>query len=185
MAIIIRQAADIPTAQLDRLGPVNIPLSSPPAELAGRKYLIGRPEGRMMGVWECSPGRWRRTIMQEEFAHFIEGSARFVPEDGEPIDIRAGDTIWFPPDTRGVWEISENVRKVYIILYPRHRFAAIWSRVATALSACRRWADIRPSSATEADVAGLSPDQVTRRSARPAARACMPYREHKNSEQKT
>src|SRR5580693_3155784 len=117
MTIVIRQAADIPPAQLDDLGTVQAPLSWPPAELSGKKYLVGRPGVRMMGIWECSPGRWRRTIMQEEFAHFIEGSARFVPDDGEPIDIQAGDTIWFPPNTRGVWEISENVRKVYIILY--------------------------------------------------------------------
>jgi len=142
MAIIIRQAADIPTAELDKLGPVNIPLSSPPAELAGMKFLVGRPGVRMMGVWQCSPGHWRRTIMQEEFAHFIEGSARFVPEDGAPIDIRAGDTVWFPPRSRGVWEISETVRKVYIIFYPRNPLTIAKAWLAATFATLRRWTDI-------------------------------------------
>jgi uncharacterized cupin superfamily protein len=144
MSIIIRQAADIPTAQLDKLGPVEAPLSWPPAELNGKKYHVGKPGARMMGVWECSPGRWRRTIMEEEFAHFIEGGARFLPDDGEPVDIKAGDTIWFPPNTRGVWEISQNVRKVYIILYKRSVLAVVRSWLATAFATLGLWMDIRP-----------------------------------------
>jgi uncharacterized cupin superfamily protein len=144
MAIVIRQAAGIPTAQLDKLGPVEAPLSWPPAELNGKKYHVGRPGVRMMGVWECSPGRWRRTIMEEEFAHFIEGSARFLPDDDEPIDIQAGDTIWFPPNTRGVWEISESVRKVYIILYKRNALAVAKSWLAAAFATLGLWTDIRP-----------------------------------------
>jgi hypothetical protein len=102
--------------ELDQLGPVKLPLTSPPSMLVGRKYIDEAPGIDSMGIWECSPGRWQRTIMEEEFAHFIVGSARFVPERGEPIDIRAGDTIWFPVNSRGVWEISEDVRKVYVII---------------------------------------------------------------------
>ena len=184
MSIIIRQAADIPTAQLDKLGPVNIPLSSPPAELAGRKYLVDRPGSRMMGVWECSPGRWQRTIMQEEFAHFIEGSARFLPDDGEPIDIRAGDTIWFPPNTCGVWEISETVRKVYIILYPRNRLTAAWSLLAAAFRAVRPWIEIRPRIPAEPDAVALPRDTTGPQAARRAVWAGPVCRERKNSVQK-
>jgi uncharacterized cupin superfamily protein len=185
MSIIIRQAADIPTAQLDKLGPVNIPLSSPPAELAGRKYLIDRPGARMMGVWECSPGRWQRTIMQEEFAHFIEGSARFLPDDGEPIDIRAGDTIWFPPNTRGVWEISENVRKVYIILYSRNRLAAAWSRLSATVSAFRRWTEIGPRIRAESGAVAVARDTSGNEAMRRAAMASPFCPDQKNSAQKT
>jgi len=116
MTILIRQAASMRKDELDPLGPVKMPLSSPPSMLTGRKYIDEAPGIDSMGIWECSPGRWQRTIMEEEFAHFIVGSARFVPEHGEPIDIRAGDTIWFPANSRGVWEISEDVRKVYVII---------------------------------------------------------------------
>jgi len=101
---------------LDPLGPVKIPLSATVSQLTGRKYIDEIPGIDSMGIWECSPGRWQRTIMQEEFAHFIVGSARFIPEVGEPIDIHAGDTIWFPANSAGVWEITEDVRKVYVII---------------------------------------------------------------------
>ena len=116
MAIIIPQAAAIRKEDLDRLGPVKMPLSSPTAQLVGKKYLNDVPGIDSMGIWECSPGRWQRTIMEEEFAHFIMGSARFIPTDGDPIEIRAGDTIWFPANSTGVWEIEEDVRKVYVII---------------------------------------------------------------------
>ena len=116
MTILISQAASMRKEELDNLGPVKSPLSSPASQLTGRKYIDEIPGIDSMGIWECSPGRWQRTIMQEEFAHFIVGSARFVPDEGEPIDIRAGDTIWFPANSRGVWEITEDVRKVYVII---------------------------------------------------------------------
>ena len=116
MVILIRQAAGIPKADLDKLGPVKKPLSEPAAALTGRKYIDETPGIDSMGIWECSPGRWRRTIMQEEFAHFIKGGARFIPDEGEPLDIRAGDTIWFPANSTGIWEIEEDVRKVYVII---------------------------------------------------------------------
>lgn len=116
MTILISQAASIRKEDLDQLGPVKIPLSSPVSQLVGKKFIDETAGIDSMGIWECSPGRWQRTIMEEEFAHFIVGSARFIPDDGEPIDIRAGDTIWFPANSTGVWEIRENVRKVYVII---------------------------------------------------------------------
>jgi len=116
MTILISQAAAIRKEDLDRLGPVKVPLSLPAASLVGRKYLNNAPGIDSMGIWECSPGRWQRTIMEEEFAHFIVGSARFIPTHGDPIEIKAGDTIWFPANSAGVWEIEEDVRKVYVII---------------------------------------------------------------------
>ena len=116
MAILITQAASIRKEDLDQLGPVKIPLSSPVSQLVGKKFIDETAGIDSMGIWECSPGRWQRTIMQEEFAHFIVGSARFIPDDGDPIDIHAGDTIWFPANSTGVWEITEDVRKVYVII---------------------------------------------------------------------
>ena len=116
MTILISQPAAMHKDELDQLGPVKVPLSWPPAALVGRKYIEDIPGIDSMGIWECSPGRWQRTIVQEEFAHFIKGSARFIPDDGEPINIRAGDSIWFPANSTGVWEIAEDVRKVYVII---------------------------------------------------------------------
>ena len=116
MVIHISQAAKLRGEELDELGPVNKPLSTPVSRLIGRKYIDESNGIDCMGIWECSPGRWQRTIMQEEFAHFLTGSARFIPDKGEPIEIKAGDTVWFPLNSRGVWEIRETVRKVYVVI---------------------------------------------------------------------
>src|SRR4051794_41698278 len=116
MAILISQSARMPKGDLDDLGPVKKPLSHPAAALTGKKYIDDLAGIDSMGIWECSPGRWQRTIAQEEFAHFLKGSARFLPECGDPIDIRAGDSIWFPANSSGVWEIAEDLRKVYGII---------------------------------------------------------------------
>jgi uncharacterized cupin superfamily protein len=116
MVILISQAAKIRDEDLDQLGPVKKPLSLPAAQLIGRRYIDEKAGIDSMGIWECSPGRWQRTIMQEEFAHFIKGSATFIPTEGEPIEIKAGDTIWFPANTGGVWGIKEDVRKVYVVI---------------------------------------------------------------------
>jgi len=116
MVILIQQPAKMRADELDQLGPVKKPISTPASQLTGRKYIDDADGIDCMGIWECSPGRWERTIMQEEFAHFITGSATFIPPDGEQIEIKAGDTIWFPANSRGVWEIKENVRKVYVVI---------------------------------------------------------------------
>ena len=116
MAILISQPADIRREDLDQLGPVKVPLDSPAARLIGKKFIDDIPGIDSMGIWECSPGRWQRTIMQEEFAHFVKGSATFIPSRGDPIEIRAGDAIWFPANSCGVWDIREDVRKVYVVI---------------------------------------------------------------------
>lgn len=116
MTILIAKAAAIPKENLEELGSVKKPLSWPASVLVGKKFIDEAPGIDSMGIWECSPGRWQRTIMQEEFAHFVKGSARFIPAEGNPIEIHAGDTIWFPANSAGVWEIKEDVRKVYVII---------------------------------------------------------------------
>ena len=68
------------------------------------------------GIWECTPGRLRRQIMQAEYSYFIEGKGVFAPDVGEPIAFQAGDAIYFAPSTHGIWEITEIVRKTYLIL---------------------------------------------------------------------
>jgi hypothetical protein len=54
--------------------------------------------------------------MEREFAHFVSGNGRFVPDRGDSIDILAGDAVWFPAYTTGTWEVTETLRKTYIII---------------------------------------------------------------------
>ncbi|ADU99133.1 DUF861 domain-containing protein [Alicycliphilus denitrificans] len=113
---VIAQSATTP--QLQDWGPVTVPLSTPACALRGLEVrLDGRPDSDM-GLWECSPGRFQRQVASGEVMHILAGAGRFMPEaeGAAPVEFRAGDTLFFPPDTRGVWEIRETVRKLYVMV---------------------------------------------------------------------
>jgi len=54
-------------------------------------------------------------VVDAEFSHFIAGHASFVTEDGQRFEFRAGDAVYFPPLTRGIWTIHETLRKTYCV----------------------------------------------------------------------
>jgi uncharacterized protein len=106
----------LPTDQLEDWGPAKVIVGTLIAHIRSSEQTSGDGGRDRVGVWECTPGSWRRQVMEREFAHFLSGRARFVPDDGEPFDINAGDAVWFPADTTGTWEISETLRKSYVII---------------------------------------------------------------------
>lgn len=67
------------------------------------------------GIWECTPGSFRRGVKQAEYSYIISGEGSFTPDGGEPLEFRAGDSLCFPPDSQGVWCIRQTVRKSYVI----------------------------------------------------------------------
>lgn len=98
-----------------------VPVGEPLGELlaatrVARAY--GQPGHTSAGLWECSPGRWRRQIRQAEFCYFIEGDLTFEPEQGDPIHITAGDAVFFPADSGGIWDIRRTARKFYVMFDP-------------------------------------------------------------------
>lgn len=95
--------------------PVAVPLSQPAAIASVSS--VERSDGVETGVWECTPGRWRRQILQQEFCHFISGRCTFIPDQGEPLQIEAGDAVLFPAHTTGVWDIQETLRKSYVLIF--------------------------------------------------------------------
>lgn len=67
------------------------------------------------GAWECSPGTWRRQVLQAEFCHFLEGEAIFTADTGESVHLQAGDSAYFPARSTGVWHVLKTSRKVFIV----------------------------------------------------------------------
>lgn len=67
------------------------------------------------GIWECSPGVFRREVTRREFSHFLEGYCTFVPDEGEPIELCAGDATYWPADCRGTWHVHARLRKTYVL----------------------------------------------------------------------
>jgi uncharacterized cupin superfamily protein len=109
----VKSVADIPSEELDDWGPVELPISEQVSQLRGR-IVNEHEDGSEAGIWECTPGTWTRQVMDAEISTFVKGHARFHPDDGETIDIRAGDTVYFDENSKGTWEVLETVRKAYL-----------------------------------------------------------------------
>lgn len=100
---------------LPAVGPVDSPIGQPVVQL--KCLVAGEFNDKQVetGVWEASPGRWRRQIIQAELSHFVAGHCTFLPDGGAPLDINAGDAVFFPPNTLGTWHVHETVRKTYVL----------------------------------------------------------------------
>ena len=105
-------------ASLVSSGTVAIPLSEPACQLRTLDVAITDRPAVSTGFWECSEGQFRRPVDTGEVMYIFEGSGSFMPDsDDEPtIEFKAGDTLFFPPFTRGVWDIREKVRKLYVMV---------------------------------------------------------------------
>ncbi|MCP8466638.1 cupin domain-containing protein [Pseudomonas sp. ZM23] len=94
--------------------PVKEPIGEPVADAATHSQQSA--DGLLTGVWECTPGRWRRQVLAREFSHIVAGHGFFVPDDGEPIELRAGDAVLFPANCAGTWDIRQTLRKSFVII---------------------------------------------------------------------
>ncbi|AGW90858.1 MULTISPECIES: cupin domain-containing protein [Cupriavidus] len=97
-------------------GPVGRPLSQPPCRTSSFKVDLEGAGQNRTGLWECTVGSYERQVEEAEVMHILAGECLFTPAGGTPIRIKAGDTLFFPANTTGIWEILEPLRKVYVIL---------------------------------------------------------------------
>ncbi|WP_404939781.1 cupin domain-containing protein [Pseudomonas sp. JDS08PS003] len=111
----ITQFKHAATVTLDESAPVAVPLGTPVAVTS--VTAVERSDGVETGIWECTPGRWRRQIVAQEFCHFIQGRCTFTPDHGEPLHIEAGDALMLPANSTGIWDIQETVRKTYVLIF--------------------------------------------------------------------
>lgn len=72
-------------------------------------------EDAKFGIWEASVGSFVREVVAGELMFILSGSATFVAENGESIEMSEGDTFVFPPNTRGVWNVLSDLRKLYVL----------------------------------------------------------------------
>ncbi|KVC97189.1 hypothetical protein WL28_17135 [Burkholderia ubonensis] len=108
----IEQASTLAT--LENWGAVNTAESGAPTT-SGLQVVIAGREKIDTGVFECTPGVYRRGVEQAEVMHFIAGSGSFTEDGQETIHFTQGDTLFFEANTKGVWQIDESIRKIYVI----------------------------------------------------------------------
>ena len=92
------------------------PLSDPPCLLRGIDVELAGAGDNKSGIWECEPGRFERQLPNAEVMHIVAGACTFTPTGGQPLHIRAGDTLFFPEQTSGEWHVHETLRKVYVVM---------------------------------------------------------------------
>jgi uncharacterized protein len=70
-----------------------------------------------VGVWECTPGGWaivdRPTT---ETMLLLAGVVTITPDGGEPVELAEGDVFVLPKGWSGRWDITETVRKLYVLV---------------------------------------------------------------------
>jgi uncharacterized protein len=114
---VLRHTATV--AKLQPQGHPARPKSEPPCRLSGIDVELQGACGSNCGVWECTSGRFERQLDEAEVMHIVAGRGAFTPEGGEPFEFSAGDTLFFPSQTRGEWRIDETVRKVFVVMASR------------------------------------------------------------------
>lgn len=110
--IVVRNAEH---ATMGAANPAKLPIGEPVASQSTAQHQEAAAVEASVGVWESSPGIFRRHLANREFSHIISGWCIFTPEGGEPVELRAGDAVLFPANCEGVWDIRETLRKTYVL----------------------------------------------------------------------
>jgi uncharacterized protein len=107
---VLRQG--VREAQLD-------PLPLDPSQIldgdpqASATILWKSEDGRQCnGIWECTPGVFDY-VHTDETGCLVQGRVTVTPEGGEPMELGAGDVVFFPEGSRTRWEVHETVRKAF------------------------------------------------------------------------
>ena len=72
----------------------------------------------MIGVWECTPGKFEYTYPGDEMCTLLEGKIQLQCEDGNTHNYVAGDTFYTRKGEIATWTVIETVRKVFSIHDP-------------------------------------------------------------------
>lgn len=86
-------------------------------EEMGTMFFTNARETLMGGVWECKPMTERiDSYPFDEFMQVLSGSVTITDKDGHAETFKAGDSMMMPQGFAGTWEITETLRKYYVIL---------------------------------------------------------------------
>ena len=70
----------------------------------------------LSGVWECAPCREDiEAYPVHEMMTVISGSVTMTNADGSSGTFTAGDTFFIAKGTKCIWEVTETLRKFYMI----------------------------------------------------------------------
>lgn len=73
--------------------------------------------GPQIGVWQCEPGGWPVVDRPDtETCYIVSGRATITDDEtGTAVEISAGDVLVLPVGWTGRWDVTETLRKVYVV----------------------------------------------------------------------
>ncbi len=73
-------------------------------------------DGLEAGIWEAGPGEFTATRDgYHEVCQILSGRATITEENGQTLELEAGDLFVTPAGWRGTWAVHEAMRKVFVI----------------------------------------------------------------------
>ncbi len=70
-----------------------------------------------VGVWECTPGGWEIVNRPDtEVVSIVHGRGSITDADGTVRLLTPGAVVTLPRGWSGRWDISETLRKIYVIV---------------------------------------------------------------------
>ena len=88
---VIKNAEHSPMGDLT---PAKLPIGDVVAQSRLGQDVTLEASSASVGVWECSPGVFRRHIMNREFSHVVAGWCIFTPDGGEPGPTRSAGALF-------------------------------------------------------------------------------------------
>lgn len=64
-------------------------------------------------IWSKEASEFPWSYSEQETCYILEGEVTVTPDDGEPVEIKAGDLVTFPRGMSCTWNIKQDLRKHY------------------------------------------------------------------------
>lgn len=113
---VIAQPAKLSSDSLFEADAAKEPVGSPAPQFKRLGFDGLGLEKYPFGVWETTVGKWRRDVKEAEFCFILSGAATFTLEDGRSWKFGANDAVFFPPNCRGIWDVSQPLRKAFVVI---------------------------------------------------------------------
>jgi len=70
-----------------------------------------------VGVWECTPGGWPiENRADTEICTIVSGAGAITDAGGDRRELGPGSVVTLPKGWSGRWDITETLRKVYVLV---------------------------------------------------------------------
>jgi hypothetical protein len=109
----VMDARDFPAAEATRPLPERL---LGPVPVQAVRNLHSSADGKLhVGEWTSGTGAWKVEYTETEACFIVEGVVRLRDDAGNERTYCAGEGFLLLPGFRGVWEVLEPCRKLYII----------------------------------------------------------------------